>query len=334
MAVFNGSIIRPTSRDKFNLKSVCILCVCVWPILHVFHIGDLPVWDNVEYTGETRNSAAVCSIQKGALKYIDEWIQYHIVLGFREIYIYDNSDDFELQKWHDSLHGDSHKKVVVRHLPGPRQQINAYKHCWQAIKEKGMHSWIAFFDIDEFLVIRNLTRYPTIIDFLDSLPPDYYGVAVNWVYFGFNNLTYWEEKPVTLRFQKRAVNATLPTIKTIVRAEVSPKMKNPHFVIYKENRSYAYKTKDTSGNIVRRQYNEALADDVVALYHYYTKSLEEYKERCNRGDVFVLPHQWNSTLPCQSDMEIMRRKGSFEIVLDDAPWRLLRERSPSFVKEY
>ncbi|CAJ1934833.1 unnamed protein product, partial [Cylindrotheca closterium] len=44
------------------------------------------------------NSAAICVIQKGALRYIDEWVYYNLLgIGFDHIYFYDNSDDFELQ---------------------------------------------------------------------------------------------------------------------------------------------------------------------------------------------------------------------------------------------
>eukprot|EP00986_Skeletonema_menzelii_P000442 scaffold128_cov140-Skeletonema_menzelii.AAC.18 len=40
-------------------------------------------------------TAAICAIQKWGLRYIDEWVDYHLAIGFETIFIYDNSDDFE-----------------------------------------------------------------------------------------------------------------------------------------------------------------------------------------------------------------------------------------------
>lgn len=40
-------------------------------------------------------TAAICAIQKLGLRYIDEWVDYHLAIGFQTIFIYDNSDDFE-----------------------------------------------------------------------------------------------------------------------------------------------------------------------------------------------------------------------------------------------
>ncbi len=40
-------------------------------------------------------TAAICAIQKWGLRYIDEWVDYHLAIGFQTIFIYDNSDDFE-----------------------------------------------------------------------------------------------------------------------------------------------------------------------------------------------------------------------------------------------
>ena len=48
----------------------------------------------------TKTSAAICAIQKQGLKYVDEWVDYHMGIGFTTIYLYDNSEDFELK---DSL---------------------------------------------------------------------------------------------------------------------------------------------------------------------------------------------------------------------------------------
>ena len=106
--------------------------------------------------------AALCAIQKDGLYYIDKWVDYHLALGFDTIYIYDNSDDFELQQWQQRRNRD---QVVVQHFPGSKQQRPAYIDCakqeQQHIQQQYQNnnidrdnSWLGFLDIDEFIVLK------------------------------------------------------------------------------------------------------------------------------------------------------------------------------------
>jgi hypothetical protein len=45
----------------------------------------------------SKNDAVICAIALHEEPYIDEWIQYHIALGFSHIYLYDNSNDHILK---------------------------------------------------------------------------------------------------------------------------------------------------------------------------------------------------------------------------------------------
>lgn len=289
--------------------------------------------DSLEISASAQqNTAAICAIQKGALRYIDEWIDYNVAIGFEKIYIYDNSDDFELQRWHNSTTSIVQQRVEIKHFPGLVRQNEAYSLCAKRIQTEKIHAWIAFFDLDEFLVIRNTAKYPRIMDLLDDLPRHIGGLAVNWVMFSLNNQTTYESKPVTLRFQKRIHNATDSRVKTIARAEHIKDIVNPHYVRYKWF-SFA-KSEDTSGNIVKGPWNPLLTNDVVVLHHYRTKSLEEYKERCHRGRADLPEEVWKSQLPCKSDSEVFDMYGRNENVSDDAAWQLLKERVPRYAHFY
>mmetsp|Transcript_1545 Transcript_1545/g.2834 ORF Transcript_1545/g.2834 Transcript_1545/m.2834 type:complete len:81 (-) Transcript_1545:476-718(-) len=46
-------------------------------------------------TNSTSN-VALCVMTKNETLYIDEWVDFHIALGFVPIIIYDNSNDFDL----------------------------------------------------------------------------------------------------------------------------------------------------------------------------------------------------------------------------------------------
>jgi len=44
----------------------------------------------------SRDTAVVCSIMTKEEAYLDEWIDYHLGIGFEHMYIYDNTADLEL----------------------------------------------------------------------------------------------------------------------------------------------------------------------------------------------------------------------------------------------
>ena len=69
-------------------------------------------------------TSAICAIALQEERYIDEWIRYHLSLGFHNIYVYDNSDDH-------SLKNKQSDRVTIIHFPGKSlpnkpKQIDAY----------------------------------------------------------------------------------------------------------------------------------------------------------------------------------------------------------------
>ena len=115
-------------------------------------------------------------------------------------------------------------------------------------------------------------------------------------------------------------------IKTIVRARVYQSSPNPHFVQYANPNNV---TVDSSGHIITGPFNKGGPSDVVSLFHYHTKSLEEYKTRCARGRADFV----NNTNPiyCKSDAEILSSFPNTTEVLDQSAWNLLKERVPKYL---
>lgn len=318
-------------RRKSRTNIWRAMCIVVAIVLEIYVLGQGHIYKMIHTTEQKQNTrdtyfegAAMCAIQKGGLRYIDEWVDYHIALGFHKIYIYDNSDDFELKIWHERRE-DNH--VEVNHFPGVAKQSAAYTKCGGSIRAKKSHSWIAFFDLDEFLVIRDIQKYPHIMDLLNTVPVDVGGLAVNWKQFLFNRQAKYEPKPVTLRFPGHEPGTNIH-IKTMVRTHVYKGSPNPHYVNYSNS---SFVTKDSSGNIVKGPFNEAGPSDVVVLFHYYSKSLEEFKERCSRGRADQPKPFSNQGIYCKSDEDILSAFSN-ETIFDDSAWKLLKERVPKYSK--
>jgi Glycosyl transferase family 2 len=99
-------------------------------------------------TGE-KESVAICCLVRDDEAYIDEWVDYHHAMGFDHIYIYDPSVHFELQQWEEEK-GD---QVTVYHYASNCSQDDAYLDCARGFGLHKNHTWMAFFNVNEFLVL-------------------------------------------------------------------------------------------------------------------------------------------------------------------------------------
>jgi hypothetical protein len=178
---------------------------------------------------------AICVLMKDAENYFEEWLDYHLAMGFDAIYIYDNSPSFELNNWFDNTRNHTTLgKVEVMHWLDDSiyNQNNAYEDC----VEKFGHSetgpkidYFAFIDVDEFLVIRS-PKYNDIQGILtDYLVPYGGALTVNWMMVGSSNKTVSSPLPITKRNQYRA-KETHNVVKSFVKASEYIEHKNPHAV--------------------------------------------------------------------------------------------------------
>jgi hypothetical protein len=209
-------------------------------------------------------TAVICAIALNEEKYIDEWIKYHIALGFQHIYIYDNSDN-------NSLKNKSSNFVTVIHFPGPTKQLEAYDLFVTTYKNK--HKWAAFMDCDEFIILK---KHNNIVDFLNDYD-NFSGVGLNWLFFGTANQTEFQNEPVTKRFQYCSNKLDLQ-IKCIIKINKIYKYTTPHSPLLVEGIIC-----NINKNKIESDFNDDLNSDVAYIHHYYTKSEQEFREKIERG---------------------------------------------------
>ena len=212
-------------------------------------------------------TAVICCIAKCEERYLEEWIKYNIALGFSKIYIYDNSDDGKALSYLSS-----NPSLVVIPFPGKARQMEAYSQLLNQYKKT--HTWCAFIDCDEFIVLR---KHPNIVAFLQEHCP-YGAVGLNWYMFGSNGELEYRDQPVTQRFTRRQKNLD-PCIKSIVRLEHCSHIINPHFGFMIGR----IPTRDTHGNVIKGSFNPKGTDNIACIHHYFTKSKGEFKEKVDRG---------------------------------------------------
>ena len=212
------------------------------------------------------HNAVICCIALDEEPYIDEWIQYHLHIGFTHIYIYDNSPSHTLRSKTSQL-------VTVLPFPGSSQQLIAYNLFVQTYKRK--HTWAAFIDCDEFIVLK---KHTSIADLLREYH-DCQALALQWIMFGTSHEVSYRDEPVTKRFQHCSKDVH-PLFKSICKLSIIQDYKNPH-----KPRLLSGNVVDTNWKTIPFHENEHPSGpvDVACIHHYYTKSEEEFRKKIERG---------------------------------------------------
>ncbi len=173
---------------------------------------------------------SICAIFRNEASFLKEWIEYHKIVGVEHFYLYNNrSEDHYQEVLEPYLKAE---EVTLIDWPYSytgleqwyRIQAKSYMHC--ANRALGKTEWLAFIDLDEFIVP---VEEESLKDLLDSYR-SYGGLKVNWVLFGTSNLkTLDPSTPMISQLLMRAPY-DLPRnklIKTIARPEclkINPKL--------------------------------------------------------------------------------------------------------------
>jgi hypothetical protein len=203
--------------------------------------------------------ALVC-IAKNEENYIREWVNYHIKLGFDTIIVYEND-------WRCEY---SHPQLIKIPLDGVRKQVECYNLFLQ--QNKTNYDWVAFFDVDEFLVLKKHNNVKDFISEYSTHP----SISINWVLFGDNGLTHVDDNNYSVinRFTKRQLVGDIHT-KSIVKT-----VGNFHMLVHNTNGTVVDTNNKTRFNT---PYNYDKPIDVAQLNHYFCKTKEEFVKKVERG---------------------------------------------------
>jgi predicted O-methyltransferase YrrM len=226
------------------------------------------------------NSVAVC-IAKYESDYLFNFINYHLLLGFNKIYIYDNEDVPTYNHLIHNMHfmnPSITEKVFVIHFPGN----NFYKGVQYIALEHFINNYIhqfthvAHIDIDEYIVLK---KHKCINDFISEyIVDDCAGIGMNWRHFGSNGHQQKNGLPDIVRFTKCELQGNTH-IKTIFDTSMYDGWSTVHNILTKPG---AF-VKNTKGDIIDGPHNENIDFSVIQLNHYKCKTLPEFEYIRMRG---------------------------------------------------
>ena len=261
------------------------------------------------------SSSILCCIAIHEEAYIDEFVDYHLGIGFRKVIVYDNSDHYELKQWGDERNRRRRRKqrrvdgkdsipsissndltvtndhandienneVHVIHFPGKGKQRGAYLDCAKRAYRGEFGTGIenaAFWDVDEFLILKQHTT-------IDELLEEYMvnkgasSLSINWHTFRQGNRNVYEPLPVTKRFLYRE-REVQRHVKSMVRLEDMDMttFKNGH---YPQLLSEKIRIDTNGTELPESMFNYNGPNNVAILNHYNTKSYAEYIKKRERG---------------------------------------------------
>lgn len=129
---------------------------------------------------------AICAIIKDEHRFLEEWIDWHLALGFDAIHLFEDKgskshenicekySNVHLRRYENdeevrsilSAQGSSHRQIVLYH--------------WFATHYSGVYDWAAFIDLDEFIMFSDGYNLDRLCDEFNSYP----AVLLNWKMMG------------------------------------------------------------------------------------------------------------------------------------------------------
>lgn len=225
----------------------------------------------------------LAAIAKNEGRYLAEWIVHHRRIGFDEIVVYDNEstdDSWEILRFFAGRIGLQARRWPT--LRGASPQISAYNDILNEVREEG--TWIAFFDLDEFLVPAEGVRLAATI--ADRGAEGAGAIGVNQRVFGSNNQEQMEQRPVLDRFRRCTEDRSGECFwtKTIYHSPAVERITNVHFTSLARG-TYLHGSGAPISFEEPPKFPMTTSVDYSALQlnHYITKSLEEFMAKRDRG---------------------------------------------------
>lgn len=216
-----------------------------------------------------KNELAIGAIMKNEGPYLKEWLDFHILIGIKKFYLYDNESTDNTTK---ILKPYIAQGIVEYHfIPGKGMQYPAYTEIVQ--QHANDCRWIAFIDLDEFIFP---VHHKNIINYLHTLPKNFALLVVSWVLYGSSN---HEKKQKGLIIENYKYHRKNPSgVKSIV---------NPRLIV--DVRVHIHHVAgfiiDGNGKKLGKidQDNNPPPTDKIRINHYVTKSKQEFEQRIKRG---------------------------------------------------
>lgn len=240
-----------------------------------------------------RHELAICAIFKDEAPFLDEWLTFHAGVGVEHFYLY---NDASRDTFQDVLMPWIHRGFVTLVDWADRNQTTAYNNCLRRFRMQTR--WLAFIDIDEFLFApRHFDLRRALQDYAD-VP----ALFVYWVLFGSAG---HQTRPAAsvLESYTRCLPPAAAAMDAFDHRHAPGKAEyvtgwakdgksivNPRLVrkyaVHKPQMLWSGQTLDENRQIPwQRKERCALSCDVFRINHYWSKSIQDLRDKVARGSI-------------------------------------------------
>lgn len=210
---------------------------------------------------ECRFYSAIILVIKDENRYLREWLDWHLALGFQHVYIYDNGAEDDVLDVVSAYGEEVREKITVIDWRGHHRHIqeDAYTHFMENYKEDVR--WGLFIDSDEFLRFTD-GETTDVNEFLRAYE-DFTEIWGYEVEYDADCQEAYEERPVRERFSRQTDVREGFYWKNFIQVNRIDGFLM-HYACYDPKKHPMFK-------------NEQSNQDLFVIDHYYTKSWEEWQ---------------------------------------------------------
>lgn len=215
---------------------------------------------------------SVCAIFQNEAPYLREWLEFHLLVGVEHFYLYNNLSDDNYQEALEPYIEEGIVELfdwphsITTERPWHKIQCAAYNEVLSQYGKKS--KWMAFIDIDEFLM-------PVVADDLLEILDEFNGfggIGVNWQLYGTSNIEKIPDNMLLVEalLHKAGDNHNSNRhVKSIVNPKRVEGFSNAHYAKYKNG----YFSVDEN----YQQFSGAMTPQVsinkLRINHYWTRDL-------------------------------------------------------------
>lgn len=213
----------------------------------------------------------ICVIAKNENRYIKDFCDYHLSLGFDHIYVFDNNDIPEI---HNVIQNTNN--ITIKQFKSTNSKIQ--KTLYNEFLKTYNFDWCAFIDADEFIT---LNKHKNIHDFIKSFDNTVTEIRLFEEVYGDDNLIYPIDINIPVYERFKIVSKIYPKYfcKSLVRKTDKIETINAHCFRLK-NFKIVYCDGTIEPDFNKLNYsNNDIIDSVAYIRHYRTKTCSEFCEQ-------------------------------------------------------
>ena len=231
---------------------------------------------------DTEYYSSICAIFKDEALYMREWIEYHLMIGIEHIYLYNN---FSSDNYLEILRPYIDKEVVtLTEWPVKYGQISAYEDCAKRFRNDS--KWILFLDLDEFVCPKDVTDINLWLKRYERYP----AVKMYWLMFGTNGIIKADPNKLVIEQYTCSWEKMRNTGKVAWNTDFEPhEVYHEHFFCCYKLFGIKFRLPmiNEALHFIRYSTSEKIPQkNTIQLNHYWSKSMNEYLDKINKGDVY------------------------------------------------